>query len=52
MRVFVAGATGVPGIPLMQRLLSLGHSVVGLTRSREKATLLGCADGRNVRFSR
>lgn len=37
MRVFVAGATGVIGRPLLRRLLEEGHEVVGTTRSRERA---------------
>lgn len=40
MRVFVAGATGVLGIPVVRRLVAAGHEVVGLTRSFEKASLL------------
>jgi nucleoside-diphosphate-sugar epimerase len=37
MRVFVAGATGVIGRPLVGQLLADGHAVVGMTRSRERA---------------
>ncbi|RAV07833.1 NAD(P)-dependent oxidoreductase [Mycolicibacterium sp. GF69] len=36
MRVLVAGATSVPGIPLLRELTSRGHEVVGLTRSSSK----------------
>src|SRR3954452_23910205 len=41
MRVFVAGATGVIGRPLVTRLLEAGHEVVGTTRSQERAETLG-----------
>src|SRR4051794_206549 len=41
MRVFVAGATGVFGRPLVTRLLEAGHEVVGTTRSQERAETLG-----------
>lgn len=37
MRVFVAGASGAVGSRLVPRLLSAGHSVMGLTRSAAKA---------------
>lgn len=40
MRIFVAGATGVLGAPLVRRLVSQGHSVVGLTRSAGKADFI------------
>lgn len=36
MRVFVAGATGAIGRPLLRQLLGAGHEVVGMTRSPEK----------------
>jgi nucleoside-diphosphate-sugar epimerase len=35
--VFLAGATGVIGRPLVRRLLEAGHEVVGTTRSPERA---------------
>ena len=37
MRVFVAGATGAVGRPLVAALIAAGHSVVGLTRTPAKA---------------
>ena len=36
MRVLVAGATSVPGLPLLRELTARGHEVVGLTRSSSK----------------
>jgi nucleoside-diphosphate-sugar epimerase len=40
MRVFVAGATGAIGKPLVPMLLASGHEVVGMTRSPQKADRL------------
>jgi nucleoside-diphosphate-sugar epimerase len=40
MKVFVAGATGAVGKPLLPLLLASGHAVVGLTRSQENARAL------------
>jgi nucleoside-diphosphate-sugar epimerase len=37
MRVFVAGASGAIGRPLVAQLLAAGHHVTGMTRSRERA---------------
>ncbi len=37
MRIFVAGATGAVGRPLLSALITAGHSVVGLTRTAAKA---------------
>ena len=36
MRVLVAGATSVPGIPLLRELRERGHEVIGVTRSAAK----------------
>jgi nucleoside-diphosphate-sugar epimerase len=33
MRVFVAGASGAIGQPLVAQLIAAGHRVVGMTRS-------------------
>ncbi len=43
MRVLVAGATSVPGIPLLRELTSRGHDVVGMTRSSEKTSQITAA---------
>lgn len=40
MRVFVAGASGAIGRPLVARLVARGHQVVGMTRSPEAARSL------------
>ncbi len=40
MRIFVAGATGAMGVPLVKRLVAAGHQVTGLTRSESKRSLL------------
>ena len=37
MKVFVAGATGVIGRPLVRRLLDAGHAVTAMTRVQERA---------------
>jgi nucleoside-diphosphate-sugar epimerase len=40
MRVFVAGASGAIGRPLVARLVAEGHEVVGTTRSEDRARAL------------
>src|SRR4051794_30002968 len=40
MKVFVAGATGVIGRPLVRQLREAGHEVVGTTRSPQRAEAL------------
>ena len=37
MRVFVAGASGAIGRPLVRQLLAAGHEVTGMTRREERA---------------
>jgi nucleoside-diphosphate-sugar epimerase len=37
MRVFVAGASGAIGRPLVRKLVAAGHEVTGTTRSEERA---------------
>jgi nucleoside-diphosphate-sugar epimerase len=37
MKVFVAGASGVIGRPLVRRLIAAGHEVTGITRSEDRA---------------
>lgn len=41
MRVFLAGATGAIGRPLVRQLIERGHEVTASTRSTEKASELG-----------
>jgi nucleoside-diphosphate-sugar epimerase len=40
MKIFVAGATGVVGRPLIRQLVERGHEVTGMTRSESKQELL------------
>ena len=40
MKVFVAGATGALGRPLVAQLVAHGHDVVGMTRTEAKRVLL------------
>jgi 2-alkyl-3-oxoalkanoate reductase len=40
VNVFVAGASGAVGRPLVRRLVEAGHEVLGTTRSPEKAEQL------------
>jgi nucleoside-diphosphate-sugar epimerase len=40
MKIFVAGATGAVGRPLVRQLVERGHEVTGMTRSESKQELL------------
>ena len=40
MKIFVAGATGALGRPLVKQLVKRGHEVTGMTRSESKQDLL------------
>jgi 2-alkyl-3-oxoalkanoate reductase len=40
MRVFVAGATGAIGLPLVPRLVASGHGVIAMTHSGQRADRL------------
>lgn len=40
MRVFVTGATGVIGLPMVRFLVAAGHTVAGMTRTSAKAHLI------------
>ena len=40
LTIFIAGASGAIGRPLVSRLLTDGHSVIGMTRSQERAAKL------------
>ena len=46
MRVFVAGASGAIGRPLVPKLIAAGHEVTGMTRSEEKAEARARGRGR------
>jgi 2-alkyl-3-oxoalkanoate reductase len=48
MRVFVAGASGAIGRPLLPRLVAAGHEVTGTTRSEERAETIRAAGARAV----
>ena len=40
MRIFIAGASGAVGRPLVRRLAEAGHEVTGMTRTPDKAAAL------------
>jgi nucleoside-diphosphate-sugar epimerase len=40
VKIFVAGATGVVGVPLVRLLVTAGHEVAGMTRSPGKQNML------------
>jgi nucleoside-diphosphate-sugar epimerase len=48
MKVFVAGATGAIGRPLVAKLVAAGHEVVGMTRSPGKTEALRALGARPV----
>ena len=48
MNIFLAGATGVIGRPLVPLLRDAGHAVTGTTRSAEKAAALEALGARGV----
>jgi nucleoside-diphosphate-sugar epimerase len=47
-RVFVAGASGVIGRPLVRRLIAAGHEVRGMTRRADAAAEIDAAGARGV----
>ena len=48
LKIFVAGATGAIGRPLLPLLVDAGHEVVGTTRSEAKAEQIRAAGGEPV----
>jgi nucleoside-diphosphate-sugar epimerase len=48
MRVLVAGATSVPGIPLLRELNSRGHEVIGMTSTASKTSHIESAGAKPV----
>jgi nucleoside-diphosphate-sugar epimerase len=48
MKVFVAGATGAVGKPLVEQLVAAGHEVVGMTRSPGKQDAIRALGARPV----
>lgn len=48
MRVLVAGATSVPGVPLLRELTARGHDVIGVTRSAGKTAQISAAGAKPV----
>jgi nucleoside-diphosphate-sugar epimerase len=48
MRVFVAGAAGVIGLPLLRTLRAAGHDVTGTTRSPGKTAMIEAQGARAV----
>jgi 2-alkyl-3-oxoalkanoate reductase len=48
MRVFVAGASGAIGRPLIRQLVAAGHNVTGTTRRTDKAEEIGGAGAKAV----
>jgi nucleoside-diphosphate-sugar epimerase len=48
MRIFLAGASGLIGVRLVQLLVAGGHQVAGMTRSPEKSAMLSELGARPV----
>ena len=48
MRVLIAGAGGVIGLALTERLVADGHTVVGLTRSPDRGRAIRAAGGETI----
>ena len=48
MKVFVAGATGVIGRPLVRQLVAAGHEVTGMSRREERAAKVRAAGAEGV----
>jgi nucleoside-diphosphate-sugar epimerase len=48
MKVFVAGASGAIGRPLVRQLLSAGHEVTGMTRREQNAAAIRAAGAKAV----
>jgi nucleoside-diphosphate-sugar epimerase len=48
MKVFVAGASGAIGRPLLPKLVAAGHEVTGMTRREESAEVIRAAGARAV----
>lgn len=49
MRVFVAGASGAIGRPLLPQLVAAGHEVTGMTRREERMEEIGAAGATPVK---
>ncbi len=48
MKILLAGATGVIGQPLLQRLVEAGHEVTGLPRSHERVGQIEQGGGKGL----
>lgn len=48
MRVFIAGASGALGVPVVRRLVAEGHEVTGLSRSRVRTAAIEAMGARTV----
>ncbi|ODM77137.1 SDR family oxidoreductase [Bradyrhizobium elkanii] len=51
MRVFVTGATGFIGTPVVKDLIAAGHQVLGMTRSNEGANAISAVGAEALRGS-